>query len=102
MHLPSIITPPTFFKSLKGLVQYIEIWNMSSLTSIEFPNVEVLSSLSVWRNVNLKPLSFPSLTLVTELYARGGGEIIVNANNPAFHLSPEIQKRYWGYFIEEY
>ncbi|KAH6722838.1 hypothetical protein BKA61DRAFT_726839 [Leptodontidium sp. MPI-SDFR-AT-0119] len=93
MRLPSIITPPTFFASLKGLVQSIEIWNMNNLTSIEFPNIEVLSSLSVWENLNLKKLSFPSLTLVTELHDRGRGSIHINANNPAFHLSlPKLEK----------
>jgi hypothetical protein len=67
MHLPLIITPPIFFTSLKGLVQYIEIWNMSGLTYIEFPNIEVLSSLDVWESPNLKTLSFSSLTLITKL-----------------------------------
>lgn len=66
---------------------------MNNLTSIEFPNIEVLSSLSVWENLNLKKLSFPSLTLVTELHDRGRGSIHINANNPAFHLSlPKLEK----------
>lgn len=84
--LPSLRTTRSFAARLKGLVGSIELWD-TGLTDISFPNVQVLSGLSICQNRNLTILSLPSLTLVTELYSRGGGYITVADNNPNFILS---------------
>jgi hypothetical protein len=85
-HLPSLRTIPSFAAALKGLVGAIDLWN-TSLIDVSFPNIEVLSILSIWGNRNLTTLNFPSLTLITELHDRGGGNVLVSDNNPDFILS---------------
>jgi hypothetical protein len=84
--LPSLKTMDSFTAALKGLVVRIELWN-TGLTALSFPHIDVLSDLTLWENFYLGTLTLPSLTLVTKLYTRGTGRILVKDNNPNFVLS---------------
>jgi hypothetical protein len=86
-NVPSLTTTPSFFAArFKGDVGTIDI-SGTGLTNVSFPNIEVLSDLTIAHNKDLTIVNLPAVTLVTEFVGRAGGHIAVADNNPNFHLS---------------
>lgn len=92
--LPSLRNTPSFLVDARfnSPIRKITI-EETSLTNLSIPNLEVLSALRVTDNKNLRTISLPDTTLVTEFRPERGGYIIVRDNNPDLHLSlPKLQK----------